>query len=326
MLRRLLFFISLSGLLSWQWACSSPPVNDSTGGTRVKKEKPSDEDGLVFDDCKENEKESDAEGEPLFLVANHTYEGENGVKDLLTQNCVSCHQDASAGGVALDSYAKAKSNADAMLDRMRLADDDPLLMPPGDKLANAKIALLEGWIDEGKQEGAAPETTEEELEEEEADEEQTETTASDPCGGSKSSGGTSGEDLIVEGNGSEDDADDKLIKGAFDQFIKPAKRETCIDSGKIYDRELAECTLEIASIECNWTAIKEVFGNSQGIVDAQTKFDGEGFLLDQCGQTATGKLHVYLYCLAKESGGVCVSEDQLADKVFVQTRKIKQAE
>ena len=69
----------------------------------------------------------------------------NDIEPILSANCTGCHQAGGAsGGIALDTYTDAMTNAN-----VSFTDIQADLMPPGGPLSAADKALFQAWIDDG---------------------------------------------------------------------------------------------------------------------------------------------------------------------------------
>jgi|TARA_B110000263_G_scaffold172653_1_gene150617 hypothetical protein len=74
------------------------------------------------------------------------------VKQIFSESCVSCHQYGNAnGGLHLSNYdliREAVLNND-VLNRIVLENNNPLLMPKGNKLSDLEIYLIQQWVSNG---------------------------------------------------------------------------------------------------------------------------------------------------------------------------------
>ena len=74
------------------------------------------------------------------------------IQQIFTESCVGCHQYGNAsGGLQLQDYDQiyeAVINGD-VLSRINLEQNNPLLMPQGNKLSDLEIYLIEKWVSNG---------------------------------------------------------------------------------------------------------------------------------------------------------------------------------
>ncbi|HLP72289.1 MAG TPA: hypothetical protein VK155_05245 [Bacteroidales bacterium] len=81
-------------------------------------------------------------------TSNVTFSGT--VVPVLSNNCWSCHSDASAafgGGVHLQKYADVKSNAGRIIPAIDGTGSKP--MPPNGKMSSCGVAQLKIWVAKG---------------------------------------------------------------------------------------------------------------------------------------------------------------------------------
>ena len=72
------------------------------------------------------------------------------IQPMIQQNCVGCHQGASAsGGKDLSSYANVKLYLGGVVSRMNKPNGDPLLMPPSGPLSNCTLNQMDAWVAAG---------------------------------------------------------------------------------------------------------------------------------------------------------------------------------
>ena len=74
------------------------------------------------------------------------------IKEIFSESCVGCHQYGNAnGGLHLSNYnliREAVLNND-VLNRIVLENNNPLLMPKGNKLSDLEIYLIQQWVSNG---------------------------------------------------------------------------------------------------------------------------------------------------------------------------------
>jgi len=74
------------------------------------------------------------------------------IKEIFNESCVGCHQYGNAnGGLQLSSYDQIKDaviNNDVLY-RIDLDNNNPLLMPQGNKLSDLQIYLIQQWASNG---------------------------------------------------------------------------------------------------------------------------------------------------------------------------------
>ena len=81
-------------------------------------------------------------------VTNPTYTAN--IKAIIDANCVSCHRPGGENsGVPLETYAQVSAKAADIKIRIEKPVGDPLVMPKGGKLSQAKIDLINKWIANG---------------------------------------------------------------------------------------------------------------------------------------------------------------------------------
>lgn len=77
-------------------------------------------------------------------TVNVTYS--KNIKNILTENCISCHSGSSAkGGIALNDFTSAKTNAEVSIKAIKNGS-----MPPSGKLSDCIIIQYEKWISANK--------------------------------------------------------------------------------------------------------------------------------------------------------------------------------
>ncbi|MDA9325281.1 hypothetical protein N9Q36_01025, partial [Flavobacteriales bacterium] len=74
------------------------------------------------------------------------------IREIFSESCVGCHQYGNAnGGLQLSSYDQIKDaviNNDVLY-RIDLDNNNPLLMPQGNKLSDLQIFLIKQWVSNG---------------------------------------------------------------------------------------------------------------------------------------------------------------------------------
>ena len=74
------------------------------------------------------------------------------IQQIFSESCVGCHQYGNpSGGLQLQGYDQiyeAVINGD-VLNRINLEQNNPLLMPKGNKLSDLDIYLIEKWVSNG---------------------------------------------------------------------------------------------------------------------------------------------------------------------------------
>ena len=81
-------------------------------------------------------------------VTNPTYTAN--IKAIIDANCVSCHGPGGENSsVPLQTYAQVSAKAADIKIRIEKPAGDPLVMPKGGKLSQAKIDLINKWIANG---------------------------------------------------------------------------------------------------------------------------------------------------------------------------------
>ncbi|MBT7895711.1 MAG: hypothetical protein HN564_01825 [Flavobacteriales bacterium] len=74
------------------------------------------------------------------------------IQQIFSESCVGCHQYGNAnGGLQLSTYDQIREaviNND-VLNRIVLDDNNPLLMPQGNKLSDLQIYLIQQWVSNG---------------------------------------------------------------------------------------------------------------------------------------------------------------------------------
>jgi hypothetical protein len=103
--------------------------------------------GYVFTPVSQNVNVSDADetGVDFSATAQALITYTSDIKDLLDTNCVGCHKAGHAsGGIQLDTYTTAKSNANAANEKIQSGQ-----MPPGGPLSAGEKALFQDWLDDG---------------------------------------------------------------------------------------------------------------------------------------------------------------------------------
>lgn len=82
------------------------------------------------------------------VVTNPTYTAN--IKAIIDANCVSCHAPGGENStVPLQTYAQVSAKAADIKIRIEKPAGDPLVMPKGGKLSQAKIDLINKWIANG---------------------------------------------------------------------------------------------------------------------------------------------------------------------------------
>ena len=74
------------------------------------------------------------------------------IREIFSESCVGCHQYGNAnGGLQLSSYDQIKDaviNHDVLY-RIDLDNNNPLLMPQGNKLSDLQLYLIKQWVSNG---------------------------------------------------------------------------------------------------------------------------------------------------------------------------------
>lgn len=72
------------------------------------------------------------------------------VKSILDSNCVSCHGASNpSAGFNISTYANAKNNINAIINRSNLQTGQPGVMPTSGRMPESKIQILKDWQTQG---------------------------------------------------------------------------------------------------------------------------------------------------------------------------------
>lgn len=258
------------------------------------------------------------------------------IKDIIDDQCVSCHVAGGVGGVDLSTYKTLKANASKVIDTIN-ADNDTV-MPPGGKMKSSNIDKIQLWVDDGKKDESGTSSNDEDTEEDPAKPKTTtkpttnEKSTSSDC---ETSSGSSSDEDDIETDGDEasgastDDGGDSPVKDVkkddidpklFDMYIEPLELKNCYAEGHPYlrtgtktpDDPTPRCDTGVnhpAKFTCDKAGVLAAFNNDETVTVNVEALVSEGYLFDQCGE-AGGKPVVYFVCFSGEDGK-CVAKDKL---------------
>lgn len=258
------------------------------------------------------------------------------VKPYFDEACGSCHP----GRARQDdyaTYADAKANGPLILGRMKRDSSASGFMPQGAAKSDAKLALVEAWVNGGMQpEGggassastaggtdAAPTTTggtdsSATAGDSSPTSSSTGDSSSSPCGGTSSSP-SSGEPVTEP-----EPSGGKIV----DTLINPPKKAECHNQGKPFQRTQDEgggtcANATLATFACTKDGILAKLKNSEKARAAIVALEATGKTIEDCGTTPDGKLVAFFFCFSDKAGpteGVCIQPAQVEDnQAFVKT-------
>ena len=68
------------------------------------------------------------------------------IQSIIDVNCISCHGSTFPNGnLSLTDIQETESSIEDIIDRINRSDNDPKLMPPGNKLSDCKITQIIVW-------------------------------------------------------------------------------------------------------------------------------------------------------------------------------------
>lgn len=104
--------------------------------------------GLLLGSCT-NDSDSDLREPDSPTTASY----EANIKQIISNNCVGCHTDPPINGApfSLNTYDRVRDRLEKgnLLAAMKRQTGEPAAMPPGGRLPQATIDLIEQWADEG---------------------------------------------------------------------------------------------------------------------------------------------------------------------------------